>query len=1126
MDMRLYGLLLIFLFSFYSSYSSNRHFFLTQFKTGQGLSNNRVTQIGEDTNGTIWIGTRYGLNTFDGSEFQSYIHNNLDENSISGNQISGFTFDLYGKIWINTVEGGICIFDPNTNIFTKLHEVIDDVRLLPDVNNPFLTLHADRQGNLWIGTVHSLLLLRSIDDSDNKFDITAFTDIKNAGHVASYGKEKILAGTPSGFYVLNTVSGDIEIIELSHINSNEGVENITCLLPGRSGDVWVGTRGGGLFHLSAYKSKPVQAKFLPENEIIYSMAIDSQNVLWMSTSRGIQIYDNANEATVNFESYGLNGEFINSSPSYLFAGINDYIWIGTFKEGIQLLDPFVDPFQVLDTNPSDSGIRIKSKSVVAFHETDEGDLLVGTSGGLIHIFDDKGKLNNYYQLRTSEGPYPHSVYTISTSGNITIAGTYMQGLINNVDHGKSFFHIISKPGDQRRLMDNAIRSIHKKDSDTWYIGTEHAGIHVFDRRTNRIKCIDPWPGTGALQIAEDKDGFLWIAGSRGLKVIHPANPDVSRIFEADVHKKNWLKINQIIDVLVDFENEIWVGTNAGLYKYNRETDDFKIFNEKDGLLNPMINVLVEDDENNIWVGTENGLFRYMRDAQSFESYYKGLPERSFNPRAGIKTQNGKIYLGTMSGMVVFDPSDIKNIKPPSQAFISYFEHASDAKTINLRYRNDRNYHTTLLHNASSFRIGFSVRNFTEAPEFLYSYKLEPLHTDWVSAGKNKKAIFEKLPPGQYTFSLKVSKDQRDIIAAETISIYIKPPFTQTLWFKILILASLTGLFFIVQKIRFLGIQKRNRVLQKMVEARTAELIRINQDLLETKQDILKKNAEIQSKNDILTSQNEEIISQRNELEKQQNVLLGTQKKLDETNHLLMLLNKDLESKVELRTKELQKVNRELERFVYSASHELVSPLKSIKGLLFLYQNDEKGRDQYIELVKKSIEKLEELVNNLLDFSVDHKLNLHFTQFDLWTLVNEVIESLEHQNTKIKLENQVAPGFEVLSDAKRLKIALSNLVSNAIKYHDDRKALQYIQISALHKKGKIEIKVIDNGIGMSADTVDKVFNMYFRGSNNTAGSGLGLYITREMLLKIKADVCVESVAGKGSTFTIRLPAKKA
>jgi signal transduction histidine kinase/ligand-binding sensor domain-containing protein len=1124
MNMHLVGLLLIFLFSFHSSHSSNRNFFLTQYKTDQGLSNNRITQIGQDKNGTIWIGTRYGLNTFDGSEFQSFVHNDFDENSISGNQIIDFTIDQNDKIWINTLENGICIYDPNTNSFTKLHDVNDDNRLAPDVTSPFLKVYADIHGNIWIGTTQSLILLKAIVGSDYQFDIIEFTEIRNAGHLVSYENERILVGTTSGLYVLNIGSKTVEKIELSKINTNDGAEYITCILPGSSGFFWVGTRGGGLFHINPSETIPVQAKFLPDNETIYSMALDSQDVIWISTANGIQIYDISQKTMVGFECYGLRSDFIHKSPSVLYASNDDYIWIGTFKEGIQLLDPFVNPFQTLDSHSSDSGSGLMSNSVVSFHESETGDLLIGTSEGYIHIFGDEGKLKRYYQLRTDEGPYPHSVYAISTSGNITISGTFRQGLINNVDHGKSFYQHRSIPGNQRRLMDNAIRSIHNGVSENWYIGTLDAGLHVFEKKTNRIKFIDPWPGSGAMKIVEDEEGFLWIAGNKGLKVIKPDNLNLSRIYQADANKKNWLRVNQINDVLVDSENEIWIGTNVGLYKYNRNTDDFTIFDEKDGLLNPLINVLVEDNEKNLWIGSENGLFRYVRNTQTFESYYKGLPERSFNPRAGIKTRNGKIYMGTMSGMVVFDPAEIKNIVSPTQTIISYFDHPSDAKKISLRYRNDRNYHITLPYNASSFSIGYSVRNFTEAPEFLYSYKLDPIHDTWVSAGKIKTAIFTKLPPGHYTFSVKASKDQKDFLAAETITIYIKPPLTQTLWFKIIALVSLIGLFILVQKIRFLGIQKRNRVLKKMVDERTAELISINDDLLKTKQDILDKNEEIQSKNDALTKQKDEISSQRNELEKQQKVLLGIQKKLDETNRLLLLLNKDLESKVELRTKELQKVNRELERFVYSASHELISPLKSIRGLLFLYQNDEKGRDQYIELVKKSIGKLEELVNNLLDFSVDHKLNLQFTKVDLWTLANEVIESLEHQNPKIKLQNEISPDFEVQSDAKRLKIALSNLVSNAIKYHDDRKDFQFIRLSALRNKEKVEITVIDNGIGMSEDTLDKIFNMYFRGSNSTAGSGLGLYITREMLLKIKADVRVESVVGKGSTFTITLPEK--
>jgi signal transduction histidine kinase len=233
------------------------------------------------------------------------------------------------------------------------------------------------------------------------------------------------------------------------------------------------------------------------------------------------------------------------------------------------------------------------------------------------------------------------------------------------------------------------------------------------------------------------------------------------------------------------------------------------------------------------------------------------------------------------------------------------------------------------------------------------------------------------------------------------------------------------------------------------------------------------------------------------------------------------------SAIEQKNAELLKVNTELDRFVYSASHDLRAPLTSILGLVKLTRldDDPQNRIQYLDMVEKSIHKLDGFIHDIINYSRNARTEIESRRVEFEPLINGILESLKYQakNAMIRKDIQIHGEGDFFTDVKRLEIVLFNLISNAIKYHDTEQPDPYIKIAVNFSAHHAAIEVIDNGRGIDKDHLDNIFKMFYRADETSTGSGLGLFIARETIEKIRGTLTVKSVAGKGSAFRIQIPA---
>jgi signal transduction histidine kinase len=226
--------------------------------------------------------------------------------------------------------------------------------------------------------------------------------------------------------------------------------------------------------------------------------------------------------------------------------------------------------------------------------------------------------------------------------------------------------------------------------------------------------------------------------------------------------------------------------------------------------------------------------------------------------------------------------------------------------------------------------------------------------------------------------------------------------------------------------------------------------------------------------------------------------------------------------------ELKKINKELDSFVYSVSHNLRAPLMSVLGLLDLAKHEShqpsNSLDQYFAMMESSIHKLDDTVKEILDYSRNARQNLSIEEMDLEKLVYDHFEKMQFMPGSKNIEHKVKIEKEVpfYSDVYRLSVILNNLISNSIKYFDEKKTQPFINISMRVEKNKAVIDFEDNGIGIEERYINKVFDMFFRGTEQNKGAGLGLYIVKEAVEKLGGNVSIYSQVGVGTLFKIELP----
>ncbi len=880
------------------------------YDTEKGLANNQVRSILQDSKGFIWIGTANGLNRFDAYEFETFEADPTNKNALDDNTILAIHEDSQGFIWLGTNSGGLNRYNPKTGIFkswkTGTSEISDNtvysiasdnngmiwvgtkkgglnkfnpeteefVAFVFDKNNEnslpsnyvWELLWDEKHDCLWIGTGRGLARM----NEEGKFENITYGNEEEQASIASLFLlgDQLWVGTWNfGFYQLNINSNKI----INAYDEEDGLPNSSILgISSKNGtNIWLASYGSGLVHFDS--NKKTFKKFLQRNvqeNTNWTMTADSNGNLWCGSFGGLLHYQIASEKGFNLYDKERLGEKLNSESISAVSGNSlDKIWVGTLQGLNRIsLNSSYEVKEILPIVPP----QITSALIRGVHETENGEVWVATWGGGV----DK--------LTFSENGEVKSTKSFVYTGN--------RGITEEIASNQILSSYLDS---QERLWIGSLGGLNR-------LNTKDESIeYYYASRDDTNSLSDSY----VYAIYETKDGKIWAGTAQGLDK-WSGEGNKFDIFRHNLIDRKSLSHNKVISMLEDEKGNFWIGTDGGgLNLMNREEGTFTVYNEKNGLSGNSVKGIAEADDGTLWISTNKGLSNLDPTDKTFKNYdvTDGLQGNDFAKSSTISFPSGHILVGGANGFNIFLPSALKVNEHVPQVAITSFKLFGNEVLIgndssnsesplrkNIAYTNEIN----LTYEDKIIEFGFTGLNYVKSDKNEYRYKMEGFETDWRYANSNRRfASYTNLPSGKkYTFRVQASNnDGKWNEEGASVVLNIKPPFWETWWFRISILA-LVGLgVFAFFKARTASLEAQKAKLEQQVSERTAELRKKQQEILVQNEDLQVKQEEILTQNEELSQQQEEISAQRDNIEEKNKVLLVQKDEIEKSHKNIQIL---------------------------------------------------------------------------------------------------------------------------------------------------------------------------------------------------------------------------------------------
>jgi ligand-binding sensor domain-containing protein/signal transduction histidine kinase len=1071
---------------FYHESSERLTHFKNELNNPNSLSNNHIVCTIKDNDGNLWIGTAGGgLNKYhpETNVFKTYITNIQNNQSISSNYITCIEKDKYGFLWIGTADNGLNMFDPVTEKFLR-YEKTQSPKTDGLSSNQIRCIYEDNDGDLWIGTSAGINLVKPAITGRNSTQLEEIIDFST-----------IITGK-------NSVIGS----------------SITSIYQGESGLIWFGTTDLGLGYINKYLNVSGSYVVDPNNDYsllsnnVTSVFDDKSGILWIGTNAGI---NSINKLRNRFEWHrripGMGNTLSSNNVHSILKEDNGIIWIGTYDQGLTKYDPLTDIYtNYLIDDYFVEGESIKERNYL-MKKFDQRK----TSGRL-----EKISYLNHNRISKLHKDTKNNIWIGTGGGGINILNP-KSGAISSMRH---------KPGNENSLSSDHIRSLFQDSSGKMWIGTEDRGLNVYENNLFRRYTTDPndlfsISHNNISAIAEDKNGVIWVGTfGGGINKYDLANNRFIRYFYK-TGLANSLSSNNIYTLYYDKPSKLWIGTTDGLDILNIDNNEIHHISVNDGLPSNSIYSILEDDQGNIWVSTNKGLSRITKTTLAIKNYGKedGLQSTEFNPRSGFITSNGEMFFGSINGYCSFFPDAITDNTTIPEVMLTDFKIFNESVKINtpgspLKKNISKTDTITLSHKDISISFEYVALNFTDSKKNQYAYMLENFDEKWNYVGTRRYANYTNLEPGHYVFRMKASNN--DGVWNETgksVFIIVKPPFWRTWWFYSIIIIFIFGSIVLTIQLRTRSLIRSKILLEEQVKRRTKQIKNQNETLKSANHEILVQKAEIETQNKLLLQKNAEISKAKQDL--------------DAINKQLVDTNANLEDKVEERTYSLKQINEELinannelDKFIYRASHDLKGPIARLLGVSILAKMDNKDETlrEYIDLIEKGAFDINKVLNKLNNIHFINKEILQTDIIDFEKIINACKPNLSIYIDLADLEINLVTEtkFHLRSDYNLMRIIVENLLENAVIFRKTKKAIVTVNLNTDQKS--IILSVHDHGLGILNEQHDKIFEMFYRGSQKSKGNGLGLYLVKKSVQKLQGRIEVESEEGKYSQFTIFLP----
>jgi len=801
--------------------STGQNYTLRHYQVEDGLSNNSVTSCLQDKKGFLWIGTRDGLNRFDGYSFKVFRNTEGKSNSIGNNYIHCLYENSEGTLLIGTEQG--------------LYEYLDKeegFRLLPVTANMYIDLIAeDTLGNIWF---ISYFQLYRYEKKNQKLERYAPEEYFSPTCLTTTRDGRILIGTITGMlekYHPETNSfSDFNAFAHSRPDANHWLRSL-CRT--RSGQIIAGTSDTEIKiidpSVTSYTDFTVPGSKQP-NLYIRSIIESGTGDLWLGTESGVYIY-NLKTASVQHLEKNYNDPYsISDNAVYsMYQDREGGIWIGTSFGGINYAAHQTTPFTKYFPKKGENSIN---GNVVGEIQQDQyGHLWIGTQdAGLNKLDPATGRFTNFKPDNKPGSISYFVIHGLLVSGNELWIGTYEHGLdVLDIRTGKVIRHYQAWVSG---FTHNFIYHIYQTRSGTILICTPH-GIFAFDREKDRFERFNLLPpDVWYTSILEDETGIFWGATfGNGVYASATANrPALS--FRHDEKDSSSLSSNRVNSVFEDSRNNIWFTTEEGLCRLNKMNNTFTRYGTKNGFPSDFILSILEDRVNNLWISTTKGIVRFQPDSGKIKIFNStnGLISNQFNNNSAYKDANGRMYFGSDKGLVSFDPGEFRQNNYQSPVYITGLEvngQPVEADSMGSPLKESIIYtdKITLAHNQSIFSIDFAALNYTRPEAMHYQYQMEGLSDRWITQVNNRRASFIELPAGTYTFRVRATNNDGVWSNEAKVSIVVLPPWWLSMPARIgyALITALIG-FLIIFYYHNRMKEKARRNFEKLEIAKEKELL--------------------------------------------------------------------------------------------------------------------------------------------------------------------------------------------------------------------------------------------------------------------------------------------------------------
>jgi signal transduction histidine kinase/ligand-binding sensor domain-containing protein len=1043
-----------------------------------------VTGITQDVNGYMWLASKKGLFSYDGYNMIAYKNDPLDPNSIVSDNLEAICADTSGIIWIGTSNAGLLRFDPTTGIFKQfLHNPQDPA----SINSDFVSVvFADHGGFLWVGTSNGLDRYNAqtgkfIHYSKQQGDSTS---ISSNAVVAIYedkqgtlwiGTGSVYGGVKAdkgGLYRMNKKTETFTRYLHDPNNPQTLINNkVRSIFEDSKGTFWIGTAGDGLhtmdrangtFKRHLYDpahperlSRPPLNKEFPKYDHITFIKEDANGAIWIGTTEsGLNHYDPKTERTTHYESNkDTAGSFTDRTTWWAYTSRDGIVWVSTLFGNVYRIVPF---HKKIPHN-------ISRNFVNCFYEEPKGILWTGTQKELIRNDIKKGIVKRYVIDPAGNDNVVQTI-TEDRQGNIWVGGGGGLNLWNK--ERENFINYKNNPKNKNSLSCDNISIIHEDQESNLWIGT-YRGFNFLNRKTNSFtryfikpKDTTEWGENTISAILRDKKRKLWIGTWLGGGVY---------LFNTENSKfKNYLTGITVSCLLEDADGALWLGSDDGLYKFDRNIDAFIRYKVSSSLTDiSFVNSMVEDNQKYLWLQTQDGLV-------------------SLNPQRNETRIYGKNF-GV--GKNLFGFTTCYKVKPPEIFFISFRltgqlvkpgnkgplkENLSQATEIRLRY------------NQNVFSFDFAAIDYANPEDNRHFFMLENYDDSWRPAGSALIAHYFSIPPGKYVFRVKAT-NSRGVWAEKKINIIIQPPWWRTWWAY-----CIYGLLLFAMVFAAYRFQKRRIVL--------AERQRTQKRESEHAKEIEKAYTEL----------------------KATQVQLIQSEKMASLGELTAGIAHEIQNPLNF-VNNFSDVNKEL--LVEMKGEMNKGNLEEANTLL----NDVIGNEQKINFHGK---RADAIVKGMLQHSrkstgIKELTDINLLADEYFRLSYHGMRAKD-KTFNATMKSDFDPSIEKINIIPQdIGRVILNLINNAFYAVTEKKKQSgdayepTVSVSTKRLNGNVEVRVRDNGNGIPQKVLDKIFQPFFTTKPTGEGTGLGLSLAYDIVKAHGGEIKVETREREGSAFYISL-----